>query len=175
MATLDALPDDLRDMLVALVDAHVELVVVGGWAMAVHGRVRATEDLLIAALLAFGAPVSQHGVTAQLFQSAGYGYRFGVKPNLVELFDVASGVSFEAAIADAPRVDVEGRSVPVIGRAALLANKRAAGRHKDLDDVAWPEAPMGAGQAVAEAARLARSLPAAIVDGWKPTRFIAGD
>lgn len=153
MATLDALPDDLRDLLVALADAEVEFVVVGGWAMAAHGRPRATEDLdvfvrpspenarrVISALVAFGAPVAAHGVTAELFRGAGCGYRFGVKPNLVELFNVISGVDFETARSGANVVELDGRGIPVIGRPALLANKRAAGRHKDLDDVEWLEA-----------------------------------
>lgn len=102
------LPEDFRDLLVALADARADFVLIGGWAMAVYGRARATEDLdvlvrataansakVFAALAAFGAPVGPHGV--------------------------------------------DGRMVPVIGRAALLRNKRAAGRHKDLDDVEWLE------------------------------------
>lgn len=44
MSRLD-LPDDFRDLLVALADASAEFVLIGGWAMAVHGRLRATEDL----------------------------------------------------------------------------------------------------------------------------------
>jgi hypothetical protein len=39
------LPDDFRDVLVVLADEGAELVLIGGWAMAVHGRPRATEDL----------------------------------------------------------------------------------------------------------------------------------
>jgi hypothetical protein len=37
------------------------------------------------ALVEFGAPVAAHGVSSDLFAGEGYGYRFGVKPNLVEL------------------------------------------------------------------------------------------
>lgn len=50
-----------------------------------------------------------------------------------------SGVDFEAAAADVITVDVNGRAVPVIGRDALLQNKRAAGRAKDMEDVRWLE------------------------------------
>ncbi len=153
MANLDALPDDLRDFLVALADAKVEFVLIGGWAVAVHGRPRATEDLdvfvrpspenasrVYGALVAFGAPVSTHGVGEQLFAEADYGYRFGIKPNLIEVLTAISGVDFDTAAAQALSVDVEGRRVPVIGHAALLANKRAANRDKDRDDVLWLEA-----------------------------------
>ena len=34
---------------------------------------------------------------------------------------------------------LKGRTIYFIGRRALLANKRAAGRPKDLADVAWLE------------------------------------
>ena len=34
---------------------------------------------------------------------------------------------------------LDGREIPYIGRLALLRNKRAAGRPKDLADVAWLE------------------------------------
>jgi hypothetical protein len=152
MGTLDSLPDDFRDLLVALVDAGADFVLIGGWAVAVHGRPRATEDLdvlvrpaaenaarVYRALVAFGAPVAAHGVSSDLFAGEGYGYRFGVKPNLVEILTTVSGVDFDTAAADPIRVDVDGRAVPVIGRAALLQNKRAAARDKDLDDVRWLE------------------------------------
>lgn len=152
MSSLDELPDDFRDLLVELADARAEFVLIGGWAMAVHGRTRATEDLdllvrpdkenarrVFDALVAFGAPLLQHGVTPDLFELADYGYRFGIKPYLVEVLTTISGVDFDAAARDVLGVDVEGRRVSVIGREALLQNKRAAARLKDLDDVAWLE------------------------------------
>lgn len=152
MAALDGLSDDFRDLLVALADAEAEFVVVGGWAMAVHGRPRATEDLdvlvraddvnagrVFDALTRFGAPLAAHGVTREHFAVAGRAYRFGVKPTLVELLTKISGVSFEQAAHAARTVEVDGRTVRVIGRSALLTNKRAAARPKDLDDVEWLE------------------------------------
>ena len=152
MPAFDALSDDFRDLLVALADAGAEFVVVGGWAMAVHGRPRATEDLdvlvratpenaerVYRALVAFGAPVATHAVSPAHFADEGHAYRFGVRPNLVELLTRISGVAFRVAATDARVVDVDGRAVKVIGRAALLANKRAAARPKDLDDVDWLE------------------------------------
>jgi hypothetical protein len=46
-----------------------------------------------------------------------------------------SGVSFAEARASRMLVEVEGMMLPMLGRDALLANKRAAGRPKDLVDV----------------------------------------
>lgn len=146
------LPDDFRDVLVALADARADFVLIGGWAMAVHGRPRATEDLdvlvratsansarVFAALAAYGAPVGAHGVDANTFGSEGPAYRMGMKPLRVEVLTKISGVSFDEAAGEPLHASVDGRVVPVIGRRALLRNKRAAGRHKDLDDVAWLE------------------------------------
>lgn len=153
MLNASALPTDFRDLLVELADAGADFVVVGGYAMAAHGHVRGTDDLdvlvrsdaanaarVFAALAAFGAPVAAHGVTPDLFTRPGYGYRFGVKPHLVELLTEVDGVTFDEAMQGHRRVEIEGRSVPIIGRRALLANKRAAGRPKDLADAAWLEA-----------------------------------
>jgi len=146
------LPDDFRDLLVALADAAVEFVLIGGWAMAVHGRPRATEDLdllvratpansarVFAALADFGAPVGPHGIDAATFSSEGPAYRLGMKPLRIEVLTKISGVSFDEAASEPVHADVDGRVVAVIGRRALLQNKRAAGRHKDLDDAEWLE------------------------------------
>lgn len=39
------LPDDFRDLLIALHDAGAEFVILGGYAVAFHGHPRATKDL----------------------------------------------------------------------------------------------------------------------------------
>ena len=48
-------------------------------------------------------------------------------------------MTFEQAYAEHRTFEVDGRQIAYIGRAALLANKRAAGRAKDLADVEWLE------------------------------------
>jgi len=147
MPELD-LPQDYVDMLLELLEASVEFVVIGGWAVAVHGHGRATDDLDVLvrptaenaarvydALQRFGAPVVAHGVTANLFAQAGYGYRIGIKPVLIEILTTVTGIDFDEANRERVLVQLEGHAVPFIGRAALIANKRAAGRAKDLADV----------------------------------------
>jgi hypothetical protein len=90
---------------------------------------------VFAALQRFGAPLEAHGVTQGLFAHEEYGYRMGQKPLMIELLTSIDGVSFEEAARDVVIVAVAELSVPVIGRDALLRNKRAAGRAKDLADV----------------------------------------
>jgi hypothetical protein len=77
--------------------------------------------------------VEAPGVTADLFSRGGYGYRVGVRPPLIEILTAIDGVEFDEAIEDPRFFEIDGRSMPYIGRAALLKNKRAAGRAKDLD------------------------------------------
>jgi hypothetical protein len=146
------LPQDYVDLLSELAEGDVEYLLVGGWAVAVHGHVRATDDLdvfvratpenaarVYAALQRFGAPLEQHGVTEGLFATERYGYRMGRKPLLIEVLTTIDGVTFDEARKDAVTVEVGAVRVPVIGRTALLANKRAAGRPKDLADIAGLE------------------------------------
>jgi hypothetical protein len=145
-----ALLDDFRDLLVAFADEAVDFVVIGGWAMALHGHGRSTDDLdvlvkassenatrVYRALVRFGAPVHAHGVNAGLFTQSGYGYRMGVKPNLIEILTKVDGIDFAEATAEARRFELEGRVIPFIGRSALMKNKQAAGRPKDLADLDW--------------------------------------
>jgi len=142
------LPEDYQDLLRDFVEAKVDFVLIGGWAVAVHGHGRATDDMdvlvrptpenaarVYRALQSYGAPLAAHGITEGLFSSPRYGYRMGRKPILIEILTSIDGVSFDEAARDSITVTVDGVRVPVIGRSALLANKRASGRAKDLADV----------------------------------------
>ena len=147
-ALIVELPDDYADMLVELHAAGADFLLIGGWAVAVHGHGRATDDLdvlvrptldnagrVYAALVEFGAPLRQHEVSEGLFAEPRYGYRFGREPLLIELLTEIDGVTFDEAAQDALTVQVAGVEIRVIGRAALIANKRASGRPKDLADL----------------------------------------
>ena len=73
----------------------------------------------------FGAPVAAHQLSTDVFARENYGYRFGFKPNPVEILTTISGVNFDAAMVDPLTVDVDGRRVPVIGGiVALVAQER---------------------------------------------------
>ncbi len=59
---------------------------------------------------------------------------------MIEVLTTVDGITFDEARADARFFEIEGRQIPYIGRDALLRNKRAAGRPKNLAEVAWLEA-----------------------------------
>jgi len=142
------LPDDFRALLLALCDAGAEFVVVGGHAVAFHGHPRATKalDVLVRAtaenakriyraLAAFGAPLSAFEVAEADFASYDGVLQVGIPPLRIDIINRADGITFDEAIAEGASLELDGRRVPVIGRAALLKNKHASGREQDLADL----------------------------------------
>lgn len=142
------LPQDFADLLIELCEANAEFLLVGGWAVILYGHVRATDDIdvfvrpskensqrVFTALTAFGAPLQAHGMVPGHFAREGDAYRFGIAPLKVELLTKISGVTFDEALEGSKTFELDGHQIPYIGRLALIANKKAAGRHKDLADV----------------------------------------
>ncbi|MEM1034838.1 MAG: nucleotidyltransferase [Myxococcota bacterium] len=135
------LPHDFRDLLVELDLAGADFVVVGGYAVAFHGYPRATKDLdvfvrptrenaarVYRGLAAFGAPLSAFDVGPDDFCDYDGVLQLGVPPFRIDILHRISGVAYDEAVRDAPTVTIEGRTVLIISRDALLANKRASGR-----------------------------------------------
>lgn len=137
---------DFVDLLRSFVAADVRFLVVGAYALAVHGRPRATGDLdvwvdptpenaprIMEALAAFGAPVSE--LSESDFKQPGIAYQIGVPPGRVDLLTELTGLSFADAWPDRLRHPFGGVEVDFIGRDAFIRNKRATGRPKDLGDI----------------------------------------
>ena len=59
-----------------------------------------------------------------------------VPPNRVDFVTAIDGVTFDEAWASRISAELEGRAVPFLGREALVKNKEATGRPKDLADLA---------------------------------------
>src|SRR5262249_4595293 len=89
---------------------------------------------VVRALLAFGAPLAAHGVSRADFERERNVYQIGLPPRRIDVLTSISGLSFEEAAATKLLVRVGGKELPVLGRAALVKNKRAAARPKDLLD-----------------------------------------
>jgi hypothetical protein len=147
--TLEGLNDDFRDLLVAFIDAGVEFVIVGAYALGFHGAPRASGDIdlfvrpnvdnaarVMGALGRFGAPVASAGVTAADFERPGTVYQIGLPPRRVDVLTEISGVPFDDAWSSRVPGEVDGRTVYFIGRAEFIKNKIAAGRPKDIADAA---------------------------------------
>jgi len=138
------LQTDLREFIELLNSRRVEFVVVGGHAVAFHGNPRYTGDIdflvgqdarnserLADVLREFGFGE----VAADTFTAADRVIQLGRPPNRIDLLTTISGVSFEEAWGSRVPAELDGLPVTFLGRDALLKNKRASGRPKDLADV----------------------------------------
>jgi hypothetical protein len=138
---------DFLEMLSALSEAGAEFLVVGAYALAAHGRPRATGDLdlwvrptaenadrVYSALRRFGAPL--HDLQPGELAGPDLVFQIGVAPARIDLLTSISGVTFTDAWATRITVPIGELQVPVIGRDRLIQNKRAAGRPRDLADLA---------------------------------------
>jgi len=141
---------DWTEFLCALISRRVRFVLVGGHAVAGHGEPRLTEDLdvfveptlanarrLREALVDFGfaavaPPASELAKPRKIFM-------LGRKPWRIDVLTGIDGVTFRQAWATRVEADFVATPLFVIGRDALIANKRAARRDKDLLDVALLE------------------------------------
>jgi hypothetical protein len=141
---------DFRDMLSAFRAEGVEFLLVGAYALAVHGLPRATGDLDLwigiagdnpnrvwRALKRFGAPLD--GLTIPDLARADMVVQIGIAPQRVDVLTGIDGVEFPAAWAARLEVELDGLVIPVLSRELLIRNKRAAGRPQDVADVAWLE------------------------------------
>ncbi len=144
------LNQDFREMLSELSAQQAEFLLVGAYALAGHGLPRATGDIDIwirptgdnaervwRALAAFGAPLET--LTIRDLTTPGVFFQIGVPPRRIDILTAIDGVEFEQAWMSRHVCKIDGVDVPVLGRADLICNKRAAGRPKDLADVAWLE------------------------------------
>lgn len=140
------LPEDFREFLRLLSVHGVDYLVVGGYAVGLHGYPRATIDLdlwiastpdnavrMVAVLRDFGFNVPE--LEPALFLNPNSIVRFGTPPFRIEVMTTIDGVTYEACVGNAACFDIDGVRVPVISLADLKTNKKAAGRHKDLADL----------------------------------------
>jgi len=134
-------------MLSALSEESVEYLLVGAYALAVHGHPRATGDIdiwvrptpenagrVLRAVARFGAPLRD--LSAADLSTPGTVFQIGVPPRRIDLMTSIDAVEFDAAWTGRLQARVGDRDVPVIGKSDLVRNKRATGRPQDLADVA---------------------------------------
>ena len=144
------LAPDFREFLSLLLSQNVRFLLVGAHALAVHGRPRYTGDLdvwvgvtpanarrVLTALRAFG--FGAVGLSLKDFAATDQVIQLGYPPLRIDVLTGISGLSFTSAWKHRLTASIAGLEVPVLGRDDYLANKRAAGRPKDLADIALLE------------------------------------
>ncbi len=137
---------DFADLLRALSARRARFLVVGAFAVTVHAEPRATGDIdlwveptpenaarVLAALRDFGAPL--RNLSAEDLARRGTVFQMGVAPVRIDILTEIDGVTFESAWRSRVFARFGDVRTPVIGRAALIRNKLATGRPKDVLDV----------------------------------------
>ena len=145
------LNEDYKDILQSLAEEDVKFLLVGAYAMAAYGYIRATMDIdiwvmpsvnngeaVLRALRKFGAPL--HGLTIDDIQKDDTIFQIGVAPRRIDIMTGASGLQFDEAFAQSLETDVEGLRIHIPSLEDLILNKKATGRTKDLADVEALEA-----------------------------------
>lgn len=144
--TTTRLPTDFKEFLKLLAEHDVRYLIVGGYAVGYHGYPRATGDMdvwvdatlanaerLVMALREFGFDVPE--LEPELFLQPDRVVRMGHPPLQIELLTSVSGVAFSECYSTREQDEINGTPMYVIGLEKLKENKRASGRHKDLDDL----------------------------------------
>ncbi len=136
---------DFEEFLQFLNDEKVKYVIVGGYAVAFHGYIRATQDIdlfyantrknilnIQKALKKFGITTTAEQLSE--FEDPGSIIKMGFPPVKIEMINSISGLSFKEVWKH--RIAGNYGDVPVdfISFEHLLKNKRESGRPKDIAD-----------------------------------------
>ena len=137
---------DFKEFIESLNASNVRYLVVGGYAVALHGYVRYTKDLdvwiepklqnannVLSALTAFG--FGSLDITADDFLEEGNIIQLGYPPNRIDLITSLKGLMFENCYPERVQVEIQGVLIDFIDIENLKTNKKATGRPQDLADL----------------------------------------
>lgn len=134
---------DLVELLESLGRHEVPYLVVGGYAVAHAGHLRATKDLdvfvprIAGASTRLASALSEflRGEVSEADTQAQFLRLFVGRPGAVDIIRKLPGVTWDTAWKGRSVGPLFGIEVPYLGIDALIRNKRAVGRHSDLADV----------------------------------------
>jgi hypothetical protein len=140
--------DDFRDFIQAMNNHNVEYILVGGYAVILHGYRRVTGDMDIwvnrtkenyskisHAFSEFGLPLFDMTESKFLNVDAADVFSYGRPPVSIDIITKLKGVEFDDAFPQAQVFNEDGLEIRFLHLNNLIEAKRAAGRHKDLDDI----------------------------------------
>ena len=140
------LNQDFKEFIQSLNDNEVRYLVVGGYAVALHGYPRYTKDIdiwvemtaenaakITKALDQFG--FGSLGLTASDFTVPDQMLQLGSPPERIDILTTLPGVEFSECYPSRTTVELNGVSVNFIDLENLKKNKKATGRHQDLADL----------------------------------------
>jgi predicted nucleotidyltransferase len=140
------LSNDLREFLESLNSRGIDYVIVGAHSLAFHARPRYTGDLdilvratsenaakLVDLLNHFG--FADPGFKESDFTEPEQLIQLGRAPNRIDLLTSITGVTTDEALASRVSTELDGIPVFILGKDALIRNKRAVGRPQDIADL----------------------------------------
>lgn len=140
---------DLREFLLCLKRQDVRFIVIGAYVLATLGRPRYSDDLdvfveasrenaeaIASALREFGGFEELARVVPEHLSTADRMISIGRAPLAIDVTTGIDGVSFAEAWAGRSDLEIQGHTIPFLGKAEYIRTKRAAGRPKDLADLA---------------------------------------
>lgn len=140
------LNQDFKEFIKSLNDNSVRYLVIGGYAVALHGYPRYTKDIdiwiemsvenaekIVQALHQFG--FESLGLEKEDFLEPEQVIQLGHAPNRIDLITTPPGVEFAACYDRRVEVEIEGVRVSFIDLNGLKRSKKASGRLQDLADI----------------------------------------
>ncbi len=141
------LSKDFEDFVRLLNQHQVEYMIVGGYALALHGKPRHTGDLdiwinisdsnsekMLKVLKDFG--MSSMGFRKEDFLKPGYMSQIGYPPLRIDILNSIDGISFIDAFKNMNCIEIENSlKIQYIGLKDFIKNKQATGRIQDLADI----------------------------------------
>lgn len=137
---------DFKEFIESLNANQVRYLVVGGYAVALHGHPRYTKNLdiwversrenaqaLLQALAQFG--MGSLGLTEEDFLEPDQVVQLGYPPNRIDILVMVSGVEFADCYPHRVKISLDGVEVNFIDLVNLKKNKKASGRMQDLADL----------------------------------------
>jgi predicted nucleotidyltransferase len=140
------LSKDFKEFIKLLNENEVRYLLVGGYAIAMHGHPRYTKDMDLWIWLN-KRNAEKLLVVLDRFVFSGLNYRIedflnpenviqlGVPPNRIDLITDLTGVEFETCYESRIKIKIDEIEIPLIDLENLKKNKRALGRHQDLADL----------------------------------------
>jgi hypothetical protein len=140
------LTKDFKEFLQLLNERKVKYLLVGGYAVILHGYPRYTGDIdiwikpdsknakkIMKVLDDYG--FGSLNLNLETFTQTDQIIQLGREPNRIDLITSVDGVTFEECYNQKVIFEVEQVPIQTISKEMLKKNKLTTGRHKDLDDV----------------------------------------
>ena len=140
------LNQDFKEFIQSLNANAVRYLLVGGYAVALHGYPRYTKDMdvwvemtaenasrIIKALRQFG--FGSLDLKESDFMEPDQVIQLGYPPNRIDIITSLSGVEFSECYPSHITAEIDGVNVNFIDLINLKKNKKATGRHQDLADI----------------------------------------